>query len=178
MDKKKGFDICSLANALAFGTLVFVVLYTGRRAHNRWKRRDVTRNVNDSPSVSDIDNGIPEHLPWELDHSDRDLIRAALLSTGIALLFCYFKKRQNAKTSSGEWDMSDDVWLSPSESPSAPLSELPSAPPSQILSSFDYRYANNPEFRASVDNANPEFVQFARRQSAAWDNARGPSYAP
>jgi hypothetical protein len=88
------FDICSLANSLALGLLIFVVLYSGRRARNRWKRRDHDRNVSDNPSVRDVDTGIPELLPWELDGTDKDLIRVALLATGIALLFCYLKNRK------------------------------------------------------------------------------------
>jgi hypothetical protein len=88
------FDICSLANSLALGLLIFVVLYSGRRAYNRYERRNVTGNVNDNPKSGDVDNGVPPLLEWGLDDRDRDLIRGALVATGIALLFCYLKNRK------------------------------------------------------------------------------------
>ena len=83
------FDICSLANSLALGLLIFVLLYSGRRARNRYQRRNFTGDI----KAGDVDNGVPPLLEWKLDEHDRDFIRAALLVTGIALLFCYLKHR-------------------------------------------------------------------------------------
>ena len=150
------FDVCSLANALALGLLIFVVLYSGRRARNRYQRRNHTGNV----SAGDIDNGVPELLEWKFDKRDRDFIRVVLLATGISLFFCYLKHRKTDNR--GEWDMLED-----SES----LLPTPALSPS-AMSSFDYRYATNPDFKASVDNADPAFATFAKDMSAAWDKAR------
>jgi hypothetical protein len=88
------FDICNFGYALAFGTILYFLLYGGRRIHNRHKRRN-HNNSNDGIGTSDVSNDVPEHLGWGMDKRDRDFVRLALLGSGLALLFCYLKKRKN-----------------------------------------------------------------------------------
>jgi hypothetical protein len=94
----EGFDVCNFAYALAFGTLLYFLLYGGRRAHNRYRRRNHRNHNNNNssgPGTSDVSNDVPEHLGWGFDKRDRDFIRLALLGSGLALLFCYLKNRKN-----------------------------------------------------------------------------------
>lgn len=94
----EGFDICNFAYALAFGTILYFLLYGGRRAHNRYRRRNHKNHNNNSGGgigTSDVSNDVPEHLGWGFDKRDRDFIRLALLGSGLALLFCYLKNRKN-----------------------------------------------------------------------------------
>lgn len=100
--KMEGFDICNFAYALAFGTILYFLLYGGRRAHNRYRRRNHKNHNNNSGGgggggigTSDVSNDVPEHLGWGFDKRDRDFIRLALLGSGLALLFCYLKNRKN-----------------------------------------------------------------------------------
>ena len=100
----EGFDVCNFAYALAFGTILYFLLYGGRRAHNRYRRRNHRNHNNNSGGgggggggigTSDVSNDVPEHLGWGFDKRDRDFIRLALLGSGLALLFCYLKNRKN-----------------------------------------------------------------------------------
>jgi hypothetical protein len=91
--RKKGFpkkmlDVCTLFGALSLGALVFLFGYVVRRLYNRWRRRHV--------DTDRVDNKMdtPEHLDWEFDDTDRDLVRASLFAMGISLLFCYLKDRK------------------------------------------------------------------------------------
>jgi hypothetical protein len=98
----EGFDVCNFAYALAFGTILYFLLYGGRRAHNRYRRRNHKNHNNNSGGgggggigTSDVSNDVPEHLGWGFDKRDRDFIRLALLGSGLSLLFCYLKNRKN-----------------------------------------------------------------------------------
>ena len=103
--EKKMFDLCNFGWALLIGAFVFMILFGGRRAHNRHKRRNHTKDRDDGKISNsdvrsgDVSNDVPEHLDWSLDKRDRDFIRAALLASALALLFCYLKNRKSCKYS-------------------------------------------------------------------------------
>lgn len=97
---KKMFDICNFGWSLLIGAFVFLILFGGRRGHNRYKRRNHNKDKDDGKTgggdigSKDVSNDVPEHLEWSLDKRDRDFIRAALLTSALALLFCYLKNRK------------------------------------------------------------------------------------
>lgn len=86
--RKKMLDVCTLFGSLSLGAIVFLFGYVVRRLYNRWRRRHV--------DTDRVDNKMdtPEHLDWEFDDTDRDLVRASLFAMGISLLFCYLKDRK------------------------------------------------------------------------------------
>lgn len=101
--KKMGFNFCNIAYPLLIGTLLFALLYSGRRAHNRHRRRNRTGNGDTGNDIgiskngvgtNEVGTGIPEHLEWGFDKRDRDFLRAAILVTAICLLLCYLHNRK------------------------------------------------------------------------------------
>jgi len=72
-------DACSFWYAVIVGLLLFAILYFVRRIVNWYRRRDAKED----------DDSVPEKLGWDLDHTDRNFIRAALAASLLTLLICW-----------------------------------------------------------------------------------------
>ena len=90
-EKNMAWDPCSLLYALGVGLLLFAMLYFIRRLVNAFQRKD---------------DETREKLGWEIDHMDRNFIRAALAASLLTLLICWFSNHDK-ETSYPQFNSAD-----------------------------------------------------------------------
>jgi len=84
-------DPCSPLYAVGVGILLFALLYFVRRFINWLSRRNAEEDLKNGKNV-------PHELEWGLDHTDRSFIRAAIASSLVTMLLCWFQGRKTIKS--------------------------------------------------------------------------------